>query len=102
MAEGTEFWAIVEMMGHRKVAGYVTEVTMAGHGFLRIDVPGEKSSDPPSATQFISPASGSIYAITPVSEAVARLVAKGHKPEPVTVWEVPQIEHSNHDGDSED
>ena len=98
MVEETGFWGVVEQMGHKKLAGYVSEVTMAGHGFLRIDVP---SDDPTkwAATQFISPASGSIYAITPVSEAAARLVAKGHRPEPVSVWELPQIEHRGREND---
>jgi hypothetical protein len=78
-----------------KLAGYVTEATIAGLGFLRIDVHEtchealEKDGyrrcqkhdcDSPYdvivATQYISLASGSIYAMTPVSEEVARLVAK--------------------------
>lgn len=34
-----ESWAILELMGHRRLAGYVREITLAGAGMLRIDVP---------------------------------------------------------------
>ncbi len=32
-------WAILELMGHRRLAGYVTETELAGQGVLRLDVP---------------------------------------------------------------
>lgn len=32
-------WAIIELMGHRRLAGYVQEVEVAGQGMLRLDVP---------------------------------------------------------------
>lgn len=53
MAEktGYEGWAIVELMGHRRMAGQVSEAQIAGAPMLRIDVP----SSPP-ATQFYSAA----------------------------------------------
>lgn len=88
----TSYWAIVELMGHRRLAGRLTEVTLAGAGFLRIDIPG---ADPEkwAATQFISPSSGSIYAITPVSEEVARVAARREQPQPVHAWELPRLEH---------
>lgn len=66
MAETTfEGWAILELMGHRKLAGYLSEHEIAGKGFIRIDVPTE-----PPATQLYSPAA--VYAITPTTEEVAR------------------------------
>lgn len=34
-----EGWAILELMGHRRLGGHVSEATVAGAGFLRIDVP---------------------------------------------------------------
>jgi hypothetical protein len=115
---GQEFWAIVELMGHRRLAGYVREVQLAGAGFLRLDVherctksgkaaglieaaeadgdpfcPDHKCRSPHdiiAATQFIAPAS--LYALTPVTEEVARAVAKTAKPEPVHPWEMPALE----------
>ena len=35
-----EEWAILELMGHRKLAGKVTEQTIGSSTFVRIDVPG--------------------------------------------------------------
>lgn len=76
-------WVILELMGHRRLAGHLTEVEIAGKGFLRIDVPGGGG---PDATQFISPAS--VYAITPTTEETARKVATLSRPQPVTPWEL--------------
>lgn len=84
-----EGWAILELMGHRRLGGYVAEATVAGAGFLRIDVPGE---DGPEATQFYSPSS--VYCLTPVTEAMARAVAARNQPQPVQRWELPAASNS--------
>ncbi len=34
-----EAWAIVELFGHQKIAGRLTEQTIGGCHFLRVDVP---------------------------------------------------------------
>ena len=31
-------WAILELMGHRRLAGYLREQEVSGHGFIRIDI----------------------------------------------------------------
>lgn len=79
-------WAILELMGHRRLAGHVQEVTLAGAGMLRIDVPGKDGAD---ATQFFSPSS--VYAMTPCGEATARKVAGSGMPAPVNEWELPSL-----------
>jgi hypothetical protein len=84
MSEKFEGWCVLELMGHRRLAGYVTEQEIAGAGMLRIDVPGE---DGPVATQFYSPSS--VYCITPTTEEIARAVAKRNQPAPVQRWELP-------------
>lgn len=38
-AEGFEGWAILEIMGHRQVAGYVTDVVVFGAHMARVEVP---------------------------------------------------------------
>lgn len=58
-----EGYAVVEMMGHRKLTGRVTPVEGFG-GLLRLEVPGVE--------QPIIIGSGAIFQITPVSEAFAR------------------------------
>ncbi len=64
-------WAIVELMGHRKLAGLVSEETKFGTAMLRIDVPA--IGDIAAFTQYYG--GTSIYAMTPCSEQVARGVA---------------------------
>jgi hypothetical protein len=77
-------WAIVELMGHRRLAGYLTEQELAGKGFLRLDVPGPNGAT--VATQLYSPAA--VYCITPTTEDLARRVAAASQPEPVRRWEL--------------
>jgi hypothetical protein len=94
-----EGWAILELMGHRKLGGYVREVPFAGSGLVRIDVPA-KDGKGNTATQFYSPAS--LYCMTPVSEEVARRFAATMQPEPVTRWELPpRAEHQHPDDEQE-
>lgn len=78
-------WCVLEVMGHRRLGGYVTEQQIAGAGFLRIDVPGPNGE--PAATQFYPPAS--VYCITPTTEELARAVAIRNQPQPVQRWELP-------------
>jgi len=80
-------WAVVELMGHRRLAGRVSEATIAGAPFLRLDVP----SDPP-VTQFY--AAAAIYAITPTTEDLAREFAARNRPAPVHAFELPRVQLS--------
>lgn len=77
-------WVICELMGHRRLAGRVREVQIAGAGFLRLDIPA--AGDDPGRTQFLAP--GSVYALHPVTEETARAAAVGWRPEPVSRWEL--------------
>lgn len=83
MTERTAFkgWCILELMGHRRLAGLVQDAELAGGAFIRIDIP----STPP-ATQFYAP--GAVYCITPTTEEIARAVAAKARPEPVAEWEL--------------
>lgn len=80
-----EEWAILELMGHRRLAGLVREHTIGSGSFIRIDVfvEGEKAI----ATQFYNPSA--VYCMTPVSEELARQIAKRDQPAPVSRWEIP-------------
>ncbi len=87
---GFEGWAVLELMGHRRLAGFVREATLAGGSFLRIDVPkdpGPGEDEPQwAATQFYPPSS--VYCLTPCSEETARGVARKSQVEPVTEYDV--------------
>jgi hypothetical protein len=92
-----EGWAILELMGHRKLAGYVREQEVAGAGFIRIDVP-RVGADENVATQFYAP--GALYCLTPTTEDVARRIAASCQPEPVTRWELPARADSGEEVDN--
>lgn len=79
-------WAIVELMGHQRMAGEISEVTVAGHGFIRIDVPA--TPNVPAFTRMVSPAA--LYAINPTTEDLARRAAEAFQPRPVQEWELPK------------
>ncbi|HET8631639.1 MAG TPA: hypothetical protein VFL91_29810 [Thermomicrobiales bacterium] len=87
-------WAIIELLGHRRLAAYVTEVEVAGAGMLRLDVygvaPADGTDERPALTQFVNPAS--VYCLTPTTEAIARGVAAANLPQPVARWELPAPE----------
>lgn len=82
---GLAEWVILELLGHRRLAGWLTEQQIAGASFLRLDIPGGPGQ--PAATQLYSP--GSVYAITPTTEEIARQVATRSRPAPVQRWELP-------------
>jgi hypothetical protein len=80
-------WALVELFGHQKIVGKVTEATMAGGAFLRVDVPAFDHQ--PTFTRFYGP--GAIYSISPVTEDIARGLMERYRNEPVSRFELPQI-----------
>jgi hypothetical protein len=75
-------WAILELMGHRRLAGRVQDVELFGTSMCRIDVP----SDPPM-TQFYG--GSAIYCLTPTTESIARTLAAQAHAEPVSRYELP-------------
>jgi hypothetical protein len=84
MSESEKFdtWAVVEVMGHNKYAGRVTEQAIGGCAFVRVDVPAIGERLP--FTKLLG--QGSIFCITPVSEEVARNVAAQCAATPVYVY----------------
>lgn len=79
-------WAIVEIMGHQNYAGRVTEETIGGASFVRVDVP-QCGEIAPFTKLF---GGSSIYCITPVTEEVARLRAERLQKAPLDVWDLPE------------
>jgi hypothetical protein len=79
-------WCVIELFGFKKIAGRVSEVTVAGGSFLRVDIPG------PDGKTIASPHYGpaAIYSLTPTTEEIAKAFALQHQPEPVTRWELPR------------
>lgn len=98
MAEAFDSWGVVEVMGHQTYAGRITEQTIGGQAFVRVDVP-EIGETPPFTKLF---GSGSIYCITPTSEDVARRVAAQQFKSPVYLYDVPSTRRLTRDADEPD
>ena len=79
-----EAWAIVELFGHQKIAGKLTEQSIGGCHFIRVDVPAFE--DRPALTKLYT--QGAIYGITFVSEQIAQAAARSFCVEPVNVYEL--------------
>lgn len=79
---------IVELLGHRRLGGYVTEQEVAGAKFLRVDIPATDGHEP--MTQLVNPAS--VYCLTPTTEEIATKAATLARPAPVSRWELASIE----------
>ena len=74
-----ETWALVELFGHNQLAGKVSEQTIAGQSFIRIDVP--KTKKVPAFTKYHLPTA--IYGITPVDEDYATRFAERLEAKPI-------------------
>lgn len=71
-------WAIVELFGHQRIAGRISEHALGGCSFVRVDVP--------ALTKLYG--NGAIYGITFVDEVAARLTAQSLKVQPVHAWDL--------------
>jgi len=86
-----ESWAIVEVMGHRQFAGFVSEQAIGGASFVRVDVPEVGTGDGklPGFTKLLGP--GSIYAISPCTEETARAFAERSRQRSFNLYEAPRL-----------
>jgi len=73
---GVNGFALLELMGHRRMWGLVTEVEAFGVKMCRIDVPGPAAGEV-KLTQWYG--GSAIYCITPTTEEIAR--EKANPPE---------------------
>ncbi len=78
------FWAIVEIMGHKRYAGLVSEQVVGGASFIRIDVP---LTDQLGFTKLFG--SQAIYGITPVTKEAALGAAYKLREQPMSEWDLP-------------
>lgn len=85
-SEKFDCWALVEVMGHSRYAGRVTEQAVGGCNFVRVDVPAFEGH--PAFTKLLG--QSSIFAITPVTEQVARGMAQQFRNSPVSVYDLPE------------
>lgn len=79
-----EQWCIVEIFGHERIAGKVTEQRIGGSSFVRVDVPDINGQQ--GFTRLYG--EKAIYSITPVSEDIARRAAAKMQVQPVSVYQL--------------
>lgn len=96
-------WAIVELMGHQRVAGRISQQTFGGAALIRVDVPevvttgigyikGERVDTMdviPAHTRSLGAAS--IYGINWVDEAAATLAAHTIKHQPINPYNLKNV-----------
>ncbi len=87
MADEQEQWAIIDLFGHQRLAGRLSEHGLGGTSFVRVDVP--SCGDTPEFTRLLG--NGAIYSISFVSEDIARKVAGYVQARPVQPYEMMQI-----------
>lgn len=77
-----EQWAILELFGHSRIVGKVSEQVLGGCTFVRVDVP-ESEGHQPYTKLF---GQGAIYAMSFVDEETALGAVKMMRTRPVDVW----------------
>jgi hypothetical protein len=99
--EQKEMWALVELFGHNRIAGKVSEAEIGAGALIRVDVPAVKDREPLTKYYNVK----SIYALTPVDESTARRMAESIEAAPVNSYSIDrEIERRKRltDGDSEE
>jgi hypothetical protein len=113
-----EQWCIVELFGHTKLAGLVSEQNIGGAVLVRVDVPevqreastGKMVNGRYEEQKFVETiaaftrfyGAGAIYSITPTSEEVARAVAQRIASRPIAAFELPTLRALNSPAKSEE
>ena len=77
-------WAIVDLFGHQRIAGRVSEQAVGGCSFVRVDVPA--SDRRPGFTRLFG--AGAIYAITIIDQETAELAARACLVQPMEPWSI--------------
>ncbi|MDP2235006.1 MAG: hypothetical protein Q8R90_00755 [Bacteroidales bacterium] len=91
MTEQFKTWALVELFGHSRIAGEVSEQTIAGGAMVRIDVPETETS--PAFTRIVNVSA--IYAINPMTEEMAMILAGQLNVKPIQAWDIREYFEKN-------
>lgn len=79
-------WAIIELFGHQRIAGKISEQQVGASSFVRVDVP--KTKNISAYTRMFG--QGAIYSITITDEESAKIAAEMYTPEPIERWKISQ------------
>jgi hypothetical protein len=86
--EKFESWGLLELFGHQRLAGRLSEQTIGGCHFIRIDVPATDGVQ--EYTRFFT--QGAIYGMTITTEPVARALATNLRARPVSPYDMPRAQ----------
>jgi hypothetical protein len=93
-----EHWALVELMWHQRIAGLVSEVNLAGKGFIRVDVPDQKGEV--LFSRFYSP--DAIYCVSPTDRQIAIGLAAKCASRPVNIYDLSRLVADKKVGEGEE
>jgi hypothetical protein len=79
-----EEWCILELFGHQRIAGRVSEQVLGSGSFIRVDVP--SIDDKPGFTRLYG--ASAIYSVTVTDEQTARLAVKAYQVQPLERWTI--------------
>lgn len=85
MTEIFEAWGIVDLFGHQRLAGRLSERTIAGVNMLRIDIP---DKDNPEKFRTVYHGGAAIYGLHPTDETIARAAAAATVNRPTYEYQV--------------
>ena len=89
-------WMFVEMLGHKRLAGFVTEEEKWGQVLMRIDIPTSvKDGKLQFTTQFYG--THALYCATPITETDAIKLAKELRPVPFGKYDLHKEANRNLD-----
>jgi hypothetical protein len=81
-----EAYALIELFGHQRMAGKVSEQTIGNSAFIRIDVPETKTQ--PAFSRLLNPSA--IYAINPITLEAMEEMARNLDKAPLQAWDIRQ------------
>lgn len=82
---GFDQWCVLDLFGRQRTAGHVTEATIGGCAFIRIDVP---EKDGGYRTEYYG--NGAVYSMRIVAEELARAIAL-RAAAPVSAWDLQRL-----------
>ena len=94
-----EQWGLVELMGHQRIAGLITEQNLGGQAFLRVDVPNPTGIGF-AFTRFYS--AGAVYCISPTDKQIAIGLAANCSARPVSIYDLGKLIQDKKVGDGEE
>lgn len=93
-------YAIVEVFGHRRHAGRITEIERFGAKMLRIDIPKDGDFEKGYSTHFYG--GPSIFSMTPCDLATVQRINKPYQPASLLTHEPDQEDFDPCDDDGEE